>query len=161
MEQVYKLQSLQEMMDESRREFPNQADEAIEEYLSQISEEQAIILKEKLADPAYLDAFQVAISHTSFMVTLALLKTRNSEPNSEGSLFKVDFDQYIRQYLFFARQDDKTIYDMRTYYLDTLTSEEMQMTGEDEASREIAKNYDILMKNLSKQYKDSKRHIAE
>lgn len=149
MDEIFKLQSLQEMMDEIKKDFPFMPDDAIKEYLSQINKEKADVLKEKLKDASYFENFKTAIAHTSFMITIALLIVTQKE-------HEIDYDKYIREYLFFARQDDKDIYDMRVFYLDSLNSSELDIENQ---TKESANKYDMLLKSLLKQYKLSKMHL--
>lgn len=159
-----KLQSLQEMTEESFKSHPNQAPEAIEEYLSNIPQEKAHSIEEKLKDPEYFNLFKTAITHTSLMVFIAAFKATQNEVN-------IEFDQYQRQYLFFARKDDKDIYDMRNFYLSSLNAEEMgiglDLDELEEDNKEVVQEnivnikatYNKLVNSLLKQYNDTKIHL--
>lgn len=164
-----KLQTLQEMTEESFNSHPSQAPEAIEEYLKNIDSDKAAELRKKLKDSDYFNLFKTAITHTSLMVFIAAFKATQSEIN-------IDFDQYIRQYLFFARKDDRDIYDMRVFYLSSLNAEEMgigadleNFDSEDEENSQAIKeniekvknSYNKLISTLLKQYNDSKMHLLQ
>lgn len=157
-----KLGTLKSMTEESFLNRPEQAPEAIEEYLRNIDSDKVESLKKHLEDKEYLEQFKVAITHTSLMVFIAAFSV--TDKSSE-----VDFEQYTREFLFYARSDDKDIYDMRVFYLSNLNAEEMGI-GEIDSSEEIepalqaeithAKNsYNNLIKGLIKQYTDSKIHL--
>ncbi len=113
------------------------------------------------------------------------LKSANPEevPGFDTSL---DFDQYVREFLFFARQDDRDIYDMRLFYLNGLTAEELgldqvneaafrfddesEYDSEKEAKEALAtaktsakqkfQKYEQLRQTFKKQYCDTKVHLV-
>jgi hypothetical protein len=89
------------------------------------------------------------------------------------SQIQIDFDKYVREFSMFARQDDKDIYDMRLYYIDGLTGEQLGLDKinpdmyESKSERAIAEKraevqrakYDELRVALQKQYKETKIHL--
>ena len=180
------LGTLEEMTKESFVNRPNQSTEAVTEYLDNLKEEnpeEAKLLEAKFSkDSKYLDQFKVAITHTSLMVFLASLKAANiaAELDKDGvsvaesiNEIKVDFDQYVREYLFFARSDDKQIYTMRLFYLEGLTGSELgldQINEDAFDSKEEIENakkksaiqlnsYDELLFKFKGQYIETKLHL--
>lgn len=185
--------TLEEMTQESFVKRPSQSQGAIDEYLLNLkdeSEEKAAQLKQKLDGNAkYLEQFKVAITHTSLMVFLISIKAANmvsqleesqqTEAQEVISQIQIDFDKYVREFLFFARQDDTSIYTMRLFYMDGLTGKALytnEETGkvminddlyETKAERDAAvrkaelqmAKYDELLNSLKKQYIDSKPHL--
>lgn len=158
-----KLGTLTDMTKESFENRPEQAPEAIEEYLNNIDSDKAQALKEKLEDSVYLENFKTAITHTSLMVFLAAFKATQSNPS-----VNVDFNQYTREFLFYAREDDKNIYDMRVFYLSNLDAEEMGIgetedaSDKDEQATDLAKsNYNSYIKSLLAKYTETKIHISQ
>lgn len=179
--------TLEDMTKESFEKRPTQATEAIEEYLVNLrdeNEEEAKALESKLEkSEKYLEQFKVAITHTSLMIFLMSIKASNLASQSESvernevqeiiNQIKIDFDKYVREFLLFARQDDKDIYDMRLFYMNGLTGSELgldqideemyESKDERESAKEKAKvqlaKYDELLNTLRKQYTDTKIHL--
>ncbi len=182
--------TLEEMTKESFLKRPEQSMEAIEEYLLNLKEEnpqKADLLTVKTTkNKNYLEQFKVAITHTSLMVFLMSIKAAsiaNASVQSENevqddvqnviSQIQIDFDKYVREFLMFARQDDKDIYEMRLYYIDGLTGEQLGLDKinedmyESRTERDIAQQranlqknkYDELRASLLKQYKETKIHL--
>jgi hypothetical protein len=171
MEQQAKIGTLKEMTEQSFLNRPEQAPEAIEEYLKNIDPLIATELTKKLSNVKYMEEFKVAITHTSLMVFIAAFKVAQDN-------IPVDFEQYIREFLFFARQDDKEIFNMRTFYLSNLDATEMgigeigdspeeqvqyetpELEKEAQKAIENAKNsYNQLISSLLIQYRDTKIHL--
>lgn len=157
-----KLGTLTEMTKENFANRPEQAPEAIEEYLNNIETDKATLLKEKLQNSSYLENFKTAITHTSLMVFLAAFKATQNNPE-----INVDFNQYTREFLFYAREDDKDIYDMRVFYLSNLDASEMGIgegaESDDEQEVEVVEqaksNYNSYIKSLLAKYTETKLHI--
>ncbi len=185
MENEKRLGSLEDLTKESFLNRPNQAPEAVEEYLKNLAEEnnhKAEQLQKNLEDKEYFEQFKVAITHTSLILFLISMKASNEVSVDTQSLSevervirttKIDLDKYIREFLLFARKDDKPIYEMRMFYLNELTGEEwagmeeMEVEGETEEDlkeKAVLKNkierYDSLLNDFKKQYKESKIHLA-
>lgn len=181
MDNEKKLASLEEMMLESFANRPEQANEAIEEYLENLEEEnkeKASNLKTSLKDKGYFEQFKQAITQTSLILFLISIKTSNdileedenlikdaSDVEALISTMKIDLDRYVREYLLFARKDDLQIYEMRMFYLDSLTGEEwvgMEMDEETDGSvGKKVKRYNELLNSFKKQYKESKIHLLQ
>ncbi len=180
-----KLASIEEMMIESFDHRPEQAQEAVEEYLENLSEEnpaEASTLKQKPQNKQYLQQFKEAITQTSLILFLISIKASNdvNEQNKEVlntieelqdimSSLKIDMDRYIREFLLFARKDDKEIYKMRMFYLNSLTGEEwVGMEANDEETSEPeqkllglkVKTYNQILSDFKKQYEESKIHLT-
>lgn len=172
MENNEKILTITEMTKEHFANYPQQPKDSINEYLKKgpLDKSNVIRIKERFKkDPKYYKQFQEAILHTSFMIMVSVQKTLNPET-------KFDFEKYTREFLFCARQDDKDIYDMRLYYMNSLNSDEMEIgTLDPEELNEIedplekdlvlkeASNrkefYDKLLNNLKTQYSESKIHL--
>lgn len=162
-----KLGTLKEMTEESFANRPQQAPEAIKEYLDNIDASEAARITKKFEDAQYLEKFKVAITHTSLMVFIAAFRaTQDTVP--------VDFNQYSREFMLYARDDDKDIFQMRTFYLGNLNAEEMGI-GEDDSHeldseeekaayahevQQARNTYDNLINGLLQKYTESKIHIA-
>lgn len=183
MEDENKLDSLESLTQMNFEQKPNQAPEAIIEYLDNILadanneeelEEKKILvnnIRKKLENKKYNQQFNIAITHTSLVVFLAVLRATN--PDGDHSL---PYEQYIREFLLFARQDDKDIYDMRLFYLDSLDADKMQVgeipldeVDEDNAVEqaliqkqvlEQRQNYEDMIGKLKKQYKERCIHLV-
>jgi hypothetical protein len=182
--------TLEEMTEESFLKRPHQATEAIEEYLLNLKEdntEKEASLNNRLTkDSKYLNQFKVAITHTSLMIFLMSIKAAsiaNTSIQSDDleqdevqeviSQIQIDFDKYVREFLMFARQDDKEVYDMRLYYIDGLTGEQLGLDKintdmyDSKAERDLAQKradlqkvkYDELRVALQNQYKETKIHL--
>lgn len=166
-----KVLTIAEMTKQHFEKHPEQPVDSIQEYLKSTDEltRKELKLKFKSSKEYYMQ-FQEAILHTSFIITVVVQKTLEPESNFE-------LDQYLREFLFFARKDDKDIYQMRMYYLNSLTAEEMGVGYvnpeelddlTDPIERDLvekeAKNkqefYDNLLTNVKKQYADSKIHLV-
>jgi hypothetical protein len=168
------LGTLESMTKDSFTNYPQQAPEAIEEYLVNLSEEKnkkdkVKELKQKFKNNHdYFEQFKVAITHTSLMISILNLKATYFENTEEED--NINIDAYIREYLFFARKDDKDIYDMRLFYLNGLTGEELELNhvNEDEfenkeeykeavsKAEKQTKAYNILLEKLKNKYKETK-----
>lgn len=161
-----KLKSLELMCEESMNTRPEQAVEAVDEYLENLKSEYSIELKEKFKSKEYYKKFQTAITHTSLIVFVAAFKATQPEET-------IDFEQYIREYLFFARQDDKLIYNMRLFYLSNLNAQEMGIgysyedENLDEQQKKVLKKevekiqeiYNSMVNKLKEQYKERSIHL--
>jgi len=159
-----KLRTLEEMTKESFEKRPSQAIEAIEEYilnLKEDDEERAIALESRLKiDSKYLHQFKVAMTHTPIMVFLISIKSSGREE------IEIDLDQYVREFLFFSRDDDKEIYSMKLFYLVGLNATELQRKEDgkpveytQEQKDEFIK-YDQMLSSLTKKYSESKLYLA-
>lgn len=175
--------TLEEMAKESFVNRPTEALEAIEEYIQNLkeeNEEKARGLEEHISkDKKYVEQFKIAITHTSLMIFLMSIKASslaekfNSKDGTASSEIQLDFDQYVREFLFFARQDDKDIYQMRLFYLNGLTgselglgfidSEEYDSKDEFEQAEKKAQyqqyKYDELLNNFKSQYMETKVYL--
>lgn len=183
MEDENKLGSLESLTQINFEQKPQQAPEAIVEYLdnvladaeneSELLEKQILVenIRKKLENTKYNHQFKVAITHTSLMVFLAVLRATN--PDGDHSL---TYEQYIREFLLFARQDDKDIYDMRLFYLDSLDADKMGVgeIPDDEVDEDNAveqalihkqvlehrQSYEDMTGRLKKQYKERCIHLV-
>lgn len=177
--------TLEEMTKESFTNRPNQAPEAIEEYISNLKEEDAAradSLQNKLnSSEKYLEQFKVAITHTSLMVFLMSIKasnlaSANGEKNEVQQLIseiEVDLNKYIREFMLFSQKDDKEIYDMRLFYLNGLTGSELGLDyvdvdsfeSKEEAKQAVEKaklqsqKYDELLNSFKAKYMETKLHL--
>lgn len=132
MEEQKQLGTLEAMTKEIFLLKPDQAPSAIDEYKSQLNNDESTQLEAKLANTNYEEQFKVAITYTSFMVFIAALKAMKAEDN-------IKFDKYVAEYLHQARMDDKELYKMRLFYLSNLTGKEMGIgvyNGEEQLSEE-------------------------
>lgn len=123
-------------------------------------------LAKKLANPKLKEPFKIAITQTSLMVFIAAFKA--TQPNEV-----VEFDKFIREYLFFSKDDDKDIYNMRLFYLSEITADYLGIgyVPEEETSpveaeliaQEIVRSrneYNSLIDKLKEKYANSKLHLA-
>lgn len=164
---ILNLDSLDNMTKQSLQDENSPTDEAIPEYLSNLSEDEANKVSLKLKNKDYLLKFKEAITQTSLMIALATMKSTDSESS-------IDYEKYTKEYLFFSRNDDDLIYNMKTLYLKTLTAEQMQignfyisMESENSINKtdlsklklQIDKKYDSLISNLLKQYINRNSHL--
>lgn len=125
-----------------------------------------ITLAKKIANPKVKDQFKVAITQTSLMVFIAAFKA--TQPNEV-----VEFDKFIREFLFFSKEDDKDIYNMRLFYLSEITADYLGIgyVPEEETSpaeaeliaKEVLRSrneYDGLIAQLKEKYSGNKLHLA-
>lgn len=125
-----------------------------------------LALAKKIANPKLKEQFKVAITQTSLMVFIAAFKA--TQPNEV-----VEFDKFIREFLFFSKDDDKDIYNMRLFYLSEITAEYLGIgyVPEEETSpaeaeliaKEVLRSrneYDSLIEKLKEKYASSKLHLA-
>lgn len=125
-----------------------------------------ITLAKKIANPKVKDQFKVAITQTSLMVFIAAFKA--TQPNEV-----VEFDKFIREFLFFSKEDDKDIYNMRLFYLSEITADYLGIgyVPEEETSpaeaeliaKEVLRSrneYDSLIAQLKEKYSGNKLHLA-
>lgn len=123
-------------------------------------------LAKKIANTKLKEQFKVAITQTSLMVFIAAFKA--TQPNEV-----VEFDKFIREFLFFSKDDDKDIYNMRLFYLSEITAEYLGIgyVPEEETSpaeaeaiaKEVVRSrneYDSLVSKLKEKYSGSKLHLA-
>lgn len=169
MDNKNKLGTLDSMTKESFTARPEQAPDAVNEYLENLDSNEVAMLEKKLENASYKEQFKIAITHTSLMVFIAAYKA--TQPDEE-----VEFDQYIREYLFFARQDDSDIYNMRLFYLNNLDSDQMEigdnnindedLTPVEEAlvrkeNLRAKREYDSMINNLTTQYQERSIHLID
>lgn len=162
-----KLGTLKEMTEESFLNRPEQAPDAIDEYLKNISPEDSKRLFKKLENPDYLETFKKAITNTSLIVFIAAFKATQESVS-------VDFNKYCREFLLYSKDDDNDIYKMRTFYLGNLNAEEMgigesaeeqSFDSEEEEklyAQEVLKarnTYDELITELLDKYTAIKIHL--
>ena len=184
MSEEKKLSSLEEMMLESFQNRPEQAEEAVLEYLENLEEEnkeEANSLREKLKNTQYLKQFKEAITQTSLILFLISIKASNdvNEKNKHMlnsideledimSSLKIDLDRYVREFLLFSRKDDKDIYNMRMFYLNSLTGEEwvgVEIESEEVTEQENkllglkVNTYNQILNDFKKQYESSKEYL--
>ena len=125
-----------------------------------------ITLAKKIANAKVKDQFKLAITHTSLMVFIAAFKA--TQPNEV-----VEFDKFIREFLFFSKEDDKDIYNMRLFYLSEITADYLGIgyVPEEETSpaeaeliaKEVVRSrneYDTLIAQLKEKYSGNKLHLA-
>jgi hypothetical protein len=177
MEEKNKLGTLDAMTQESFTARPKQAPDAVEEYLDNINSmvasgilnpELSVSLTEKLSNTKYHTQFKTAITQTSLMVFIAAYKA--TQPDDS-----VKFDKYIAEYMFFARQDDNDIYNMRLFYLEKLNAQEMgigQNPSEENLSvteealirqevLRVQQDYDNMVNTLKEKYKEKSTHLSD
>lgn len=186
MEDAKKLGTLEEMTEESLQNRPEQAIEAINEYIdNNLAEEnpkKAELLKKKLEDKNYLETFKVAITQTSLILFLISIKASavvNTERNNLTDIEKVigsiqlNISKYIREFLSFTKNDDKEIYDMRMFYFNELNGkewagmeyQEVEYDNEEEKKKEQdfmnkkIKVYDEVLDKLKETYLESKVYL--
>lgn len=172
MEEKSKLGTLDAMTKESFTERPEQAPQAVEEYLENLAPEAADLLAAKLKNSKYMEQFKVAITHTSLMVFIAAFKAVQPDPNVDEA---VEFEQYVREYLFFARQDDQDLYTMRLFYLNNLNAAEMgigEIPAESQNDNPVEeallrkevlrsqRDYDNMINSLKKKYTEKNAHLV-
>lgn len=125
-----------------------------------------LALAKKIANPKLKEQFKVAITQTSLMVFIAAFKA--TQPNEV-----VEFDKFIREFLFFSKDDDKDIFNMRLFYLSEITAEYLGIgyVPEEETSpaeaeliaKEVLRSrneYDSLISKLKEKYSGSKLHLV-
>lgn len=170
------LGTLESMTQQILDNFPNNPTDAVNKYLSTYEEDfnkKPDELKKRLdTNPAYLEKFKVGMSHTSIMIFLISRKAQTIDV--KDSLPAIDLEQYTREYLFFSRQDDKDIYDMKMYYLKSLDADTMGIgeVSEDDydstadfqsaikQGEKIKTAYNQLLNTFRKQYQETKIHLA-
>lgn len=126
-----------------------------------------IVLAKKIANPKIKDQFKVAITQTSLMVFIAAFKA--TQPTEV-----VEFDKFIREFLFFSKEDDKDIYNMRLFYLSEITADYLGIgyVPEEETSpaeaeliaKEVLRSrneYDSLISQLKEKYSSNKLHLVQ
>lgn len=109
--------------------------------------------------------FRVAITQTSLMVFIAAYKSTQPE-------VEIEFDKYIREFLFFSKDDDKDIYRMKQFYLNEINAETLGIgyVPEEETSpaeaeliaKEVQRSrdeFDELLRVLKEKYSTSKLHL--
>lgn len=156
-----KIGSLESMANESFANRPQQAKEAVDEYLDNMSDDDSAPLRSKLEDPVYRKQFETAMTHTSLIVFIMAFKVSQNN-------VKINLDQYFREFLLHARKDDKDVYQMRAFYLKNLDSEEMGIgmaTSEDDptlesASEAMRTEYDRDRRQLISKYLEAKNFLA-
>lgn len=125
-----------------------------------------LTLAKKIANVKLKNQYKVAVTQTSLMVFIAAFKA--TQPNEV-----VEFDKFIREFLFYSKDDDKDIYNMRLFYLGEITAEYLGLgyVPEEETSpaeaeliaKEVLRSrneYDSLIDKLKEKYADSKLHLA-
>lgn len=160
------LATLKEMTNESLVNRPEQAIEATEEYVQNLAEEstdKASKLKHSLENSDYSKNFSVAITHTSLMVFLMSILATSHTSNTP---IDINFDDYMKEFIDAAKEDDSQIYSMRLFYLNGLTGRELgfgQINDSDfntkeeiELAQKVAikqlQKYDELLGSLKKKY---------
>lgn len=121
-------------------------------------------LLKKIVNPKFKNLFKIAITQTSLIVFLAVIKATNGENSNE-----VDFSKLTREFLFFSKDDDELIYNMKLFYLSEVDAESLGLgyqiteeTTDEEAeiltkqSIVIKKQYTELIDALLKKYKEAK-----
>lgn len=164
------IPTLEGMTKKSIEESPKDSLDAVDAYFDlhfgeahpTLSPDQLEALKTKIKarfekNSRYFDQFRNAVIQSSSMIFLAIIKSTRDD-------VEIDFSQYTREFLFFARPDDRDIYDMRIYYLNSLTAKVLQigLNVANNTPENIAKQqeeYDLLIGSLKKQYLNSKIHL--
>ncbi len=103
------------------------ANEALNEYLENLNEidtKKHLLLKDKLkADPSYEERFQTGLMEMSLLISAAMVVSNDNE-----------FLKIQKKVLFEARHDDDMTQDMRLFYAQTITADELSklLTTEEE-----------------------------
>jgi hypothetical protein len=128
----------------------------------------ALQLIKKISNNKYKEQYKIAITQTSLMVFISAYKS--TQPTAT-----VEFDKFIREYLFFSQSDDKDIYEMRLFYLGNISAKEIgigegaidnEETSPAEAEligKEVIRartEYDSLIDKVKKKYLQSKLHLS-
>lgn len=163
MANIEKLKSIKEMTEIHFRDYPQQPVEAIKEYMDNaLSEEQQQELKTKLQDEEYNKKFQTAIIQTSFLVILGLNKALNPEVEDPSNEYHIDFSKYVREFLFFAKNDDKAMSKMRVYYFKNINAEEVGLTLNEEEMKNVSpQERKIIEQELILKQKTFNKFISE
>lgn len=162
---------LSSLLDVQLQEIVNSTDTVEIENLFQKTlvpmHKKVISLAKKISNPKVKDQFKVAITQTSLMVFIAAFKA--TQPNEV-----VEFDKFIREFLFFSKEDDKDIYNMRLFYLSEITADYLGIgfVPEEETSpaeaeliaKEVLRSrneYDDLIAQLKEKYSSNKLHLVQ
>lgn len=172
-----KLDTLEQMVSKSLSEQPEQAVETLEEYFENLGEsdpKQLITLKAKLNDPntgeEYSLNFKKSLLQTSLILFILTLETFTKHIILEESQ-NFNISAYLKEFLFFTRNDDSLIFNMRVLYLteangksiieeiDALNVTNNIEKSDSENNLEIEK-YDHLRLDILNQYLERNAHLA-
>ncbi len=155
-----KLKTLEEAYENSKNDPSVNIESAISEYLQNLESEQpekSRVLKSKLeTDSKYSEDFARAITHTSLLITSIFIKI--TKPDQE----LLNLEKFIKEFLYFSRSDDQQIFDMRLYYLNNLSGEDIletvpqflqQDTLDEVQQQEFLNKYQRIIKAITAQYK--------
>jgi len=122
------------------------ANEALDEYLENLQEidtKQHLLLQEKIkSDELYKEKFQTALMEMSLLISAAMVVTQDNE-----------FLKIRKKVLFEARQDDEMIQEMRLFYIETITADELSKLLTTEEDRN---SFTQRMQSFLESYKELK-----
>ncbi len=162
-----KLKTLEEAYENSKNDPTVNINSAISEYLENLESEnadKARVLKTRLeGDSNYAEEFARAITHTSLLITSIFIKI--TKPEQE----LLNLEKFIKEFLYFSRSDDQQIFDMRLYYLNNLSGEDILETVpqflqqdnlDDTQKQEFLNKYQRIIKTITSQYKQRNPQFA-
>lgn len=105
-------------------------EDALLEYignLEEIDSKKKVSLEKKLnSDEKYKHNFALSIMQMSLLISASMVVSND-----------VEFNRIKKKVLFEARQDDKLVYEMRMFYLNNITAEELSEILVEEEEKEI------------------------
>lgn len=113
------MSDLNQIIESQKNEQREAAQGALEEYLenlTEMDEGKAGKLQDKLKNEEYNDSFQSSLMQMSLLISAAMVIT----PESENEYMKIQ-----KKVLFDSREDDEDTKEMRLFYAQTITTEEL------------------------------------
>ena len=166
--------SLKDLMEDVNKNFPEQAQEAMEEYFENIPEKDILIKKIK-ASEEYKTTFVTSITQISLLFYLFIntidnlnnIKIQKNNLDKTNEILNKKFleeiqpllHKYQREFMFFSRDDDVDIYNMKIFYFEHLNSKEIDFWDIQEVTKEqkIIEQYkkdkfDIILQETKNKY---------
>lgn len=135
------IQKLDAILNNEHSEQKKAAEEALLEYvesLQMIDFNKAEELKLKLNDEKYKNLFSLSIMQMSFLISGALVLKE-----------EVEFLKIQKKILCDSRDDDDELFEMRNFYLEKITAEEL---NEILTTKSEQKRFTLRMKNFKDSY---------
>lgn len=125
------MSDLNQIIESQRNEQKEAAQGALDEYLENLNEidnAKADVLVGKLKDEKYNNNFQNSLMQMSLLISAAMVINAASEN---------EYSKIQKKVLFDSRQDDQDVKDMRLFYAQTITTEELSQVLNSEEEKNI------------------------
>lgn len=140
------MSDLNTIIESQKNEQREAADGALEEYLENLAEidtKKHMLLDQKLETDSYKETFQSALMQMSLLISAAMVVADERE-----------FNKIQKKVLLDSRADDSEIQEMRLFYAQTITPDELSLFLKTDEEKNT---YDTRISSYLRDYKEMRQ----